>query len=105
MDGVTSTNKIGELRGFGEVWYNPKGFLNILSMAVVKKYFRATYDSDNDQGFTVTKEDGLTRTFRRSARGLFYHDTDGGNDGEGTSGNVTFINTVENNKTNNTKRD
>jgi len=35
--GVTSTNMIGELSGYGTVWYQPKGIANILSLARVKK--------------------------------------------------------------------
>jgi len=40
--GITSTNMVGDLKGFGEVWYNPKGITNILSMTVVEKHFRVT---------------------------------------------------------------
>ena len=47
--GITSTNMVGDLKGFGEVWYNPKGIANILPMAVVEKHFRVTYDSDSDK--------------------------------------------------------
>ena len=56
--GVTSTNMVGDLKGFGEVWYNPKGITNIMLMAVVEKIFRVTYDSSNDMGFSVEKEMG-----------------------------------------------
>ena len=103
--GVTSTNMVGDLKGFGEVWYNPKGIANILSMAVVEKSFRVTYDSGNDMGFTVEKKDGSCRTFRRSRRGLFYLDTAEKKDEKGTGKNVAFVNTVEQNKLNYTKRD
>ena len=96
--GVTSTNMIGDLKVLGEVWYNPKGIANILSMAVVEESFRITYDSNNDMGFSVEKKDGSCRTFRRSRRGLFYLDTAEKKDAEGTSENVAFINTVEQNK-------
>ena len=98
--GVTSTNMVGDLKGFGEVWYNPKGIANILSMAVVEKSFRVTYDSDSDKGFSVVKEDGSCRSFRRSNRVLFYLDTAEKKDEYGTSENVAFVKTVEQNKLN-----
>jgi hypothetical protein len=36
--GVTSTNLVGgDLPGYGEVWYNPNGIANILSLSRVKE--------------------------------------------------------------------
>lgn len=75
--GVANTNQVWDLRGFGEVWYNPKGIANMLSMVVVENHFRVVYDSGNDEGFTVTKEDESIMTFCRSDRGFFYHDYEG----------------------------
>ena len=37
--GVTKTNKIGFLPGYGWVWYHPGGLANILSLARVTKKF------------------------------------------------------------------
>jgi N-acetylmuramoyl-L-alanine amidase len=34
--GATSTNLVGDLPGYGEVWYHPNGIANILSLAGVK---------------------------------------------------------------------
>ncbi len=74
--GVTQTNMIGEMPGYpGEVWYNPKGIANILSMANVKKYYRITYDSSQGDGFIVHKTDETQRCFKESDKGLFYLDT------------------------------
>ncbi len=74
--GITKTNMIGIMPGYpGEVWYNPKGIANILSMANVKKYFRVTYDSAGGEGFVVHKPDGTQRQFQESNTGLFYLDT------------------------------
>jgi hypothetical protein len=45
--GVTSTNMIGDLPGYGEVWYHPNGIANIISLKRVKsKGHRITYGSD-----------------------------------------------------------
>jgi hypothetical protein len=35
--GITSTNLIGDLAGYGPVWYHPNGIANILSLSRVKK--------------------------------------------------------------------
>jgi hypothetical protein len=70
--GVTRTKQIGDLPGYGEVWFNPKGIANILSLAKVEEQHRVTYDSADGQGFTVHKGDGVTRQFKKSKRGLFY---------------------------------
>ncbi len=59
----------------GEVWYNPKGRANILSMANVKGHFRVTYDSAGWEGFIVHKPDGTQWHFQESNTGLFYLNT------------------------------
>ncbi len=41
--GVTSTNLIGDLAGYGTIWYHPQGIANILSLSQV-----------NAQGYHVT---------------------------------------------------
>ena len=96
--GVTSTNLVGDLPGYGTVWYHPKGIANILSLNKVKAKYRVTYDSTDGNAFVVHKNDGTTRTFKQSARGLFYMDT---TPGTGT----TLVNTVAENKSNYTNRD
>eukprot|EP00957_Ditylum_brightwellii_P151175 11511106-Ditylum_brightwellii.AAC.1 len=57
---------IGDLPGFGTVWYYAKGIANILSLAKVAKLFRVTYDSNNGKGFVVHKTDGTSRVFSKS---------------------------------------
>jgi hypothetical protein len=45
--GVTTTNFKGWLGDFPErVWYNPDGVANIMSLFVIKKYYRVHYDSN-----------------------------------------------------------
>mgnify|MGYP004197791961 CR=1 FL=1 len=36
---MTWTNMIGDLPGYGTVWFHPDGIANILSLAKVKKHF------------------------------------------------------------------
>ena len=51
--GKSVTRQVGDLPGFGEVWYHPNGIANILSLALVKKRFQITYDSHSDNTFHV----------------------------------------------------
>ena len=37
--GVQSTNLVGALPGYGNVWYDPKGIANILSLRNVKRKY------------------------------------------------------------------
>eukprot|EP00978_Attheya_sp_CCMP212_P010733 scaffold26100_cov31-Attheya_sp.AAC.5 len=90
--GVTSTNLVGDLAGYGVVWYHPNGIANILSLSRVKNSgFRITYDSDKGNEFLVVhKPNGVQRVFTESNHGLFYMDT--------KSTGVVLVNTVEDNK-------
>ena len=74
-DGTTSTNMVGDMQGFGEVWYNPNGISNILLMNLVegKPGWETTYSKDG--GFKAHKSGRSVRIFVISDRGLFYMDT------------------------------
>ena len=74
--GWSVTNMIGRLPGYpGEIWYNPDGIANILSLADAEKYYHVTYDSRQDKAFVVQKPDGTERRFKQTASGLYYFDT------------------------------
>ena len=74
--GVTSTNLVGDLPGYGTVWYYPQGIANILSLSHVKKQgYHVTYDSEDGNAFFVHKPDGSVRVFNESERGLYFMDT------------------------------
>jgi hypothetical protein len=91
--GVTKTNMIGDLPGYdGEVWFNPKGIANILSLSDVEKHHRVTYDSAAEKSFIVHNEIGYERRFKQSQKGLFYLDV-----ATNKSGTV-LVNTVADNK-------
>ena len=51
--GVAKTNLIGDLPGYGTVWYHPDGIANILSLSKVKEKYRVTFDSDKNNQFIV----------------------------------------------------
>ena len=72
--GQTETNLIGNLPGYGTVWYHPEGIANILSLAKVKEKFHVTYDSTKGNEFIVHKKDGSVRRFKQSPCGLYYLD-------------------------------
>ena len=106
--GVTTTNLIGELSGYGTVWFHPDGIANILSLARIKdeQGYRVTYDSNNGNRFVIHKSDGSTR-------GLYYLDvTELANNGtdedivedHDTDGEVAMVNTVADNRTKYTNR-
>ena len=96
--GVTRTNMVGELNGYGTVWYNPKGIVNILLLSQVEKKHRVAYDSTASKAFVVHKSDGSEHRFEQAKSGLFYMNA------EQNSGTV-LVNTVEENKSRYTERD
>jgi hypothetical protein len=62
---VTTTNLKGWLGNFLEpVWYNPDGVVNIMSLFVVKKYYRVSYDSNRQDALLVTQPYGNTMVFK-----------------------------------------
>jgi hypothetical protein len=72
--GLSHTNMVGDLDGYGTVWYNPKGIANILSLSQVEKKYRVTYDSAIAKTFVVHKDDGSECRFIQDKSGLFYMD-------------------------------
>jgi len=74
--GITYTNLIGDLPGYGQVWYHPQGIANILSLSnLIKKGYKITYSSSDSNTFDVTKHDGTVKVFKQSDSGLFFLDT------------------------------
>jgi hypothetical protein len=98
--GIRSTNLVGDLAGYGTVWYDPKAIANILSLKQVRKQFIVEYVGDaGDPRFIVTKPDGKTHAFRESESGLYYMDM------EATKPETVLINTVADNRSNYTNAD
>lgn len=64
----------GDMRGIGEVWVDPDGLANVLSLEKVKNTYRVTYDSWGGNKFVVNKPDGNNIIFIQSKHGLYYHD-------------------------------
>jgi hypothetical protein len=74
--GSRTTYWIGDFPGLPErVWSDGDGRCNILSIKRVKKLYHIAYDSDNEQGFSVThRTKGTSRSFFESKKGLHYSD-------------------------------
>jgi hypothetical protein len=93
---------VGELPGYGTVWYDPQAIANILSLKNIKQKYHVTYNSnDEDSSFCVKKADGKTFLFKESERGLYYIDTVNNVHQDG----VLMVNTVSNKKDNYTNED
>ena len=75
--GYRITQQVGDLAGYGRVWFDPHGMANILSLHLaVKRNWHVKYDSKQADGaFVVTKPDGKVFKFVRSESGLHYLDT------------------------------
>ena len=102
--GVTRTNLVGDLPGYGTVWFHPDRITNILSLSRVKTKYRITFDSDTTNEFIVHKPDGSTRNFKGSSRGLYYHDTSTEVTGVAETG-TALVTTVADNASNYTHAD
>ena len=98
---------IGDLTGYGMVWYNPNSIANILSLCCIATKYHAMYDSqgggsnpnDPDGGglFMVTKPDSTVFEFKASLGGLYFLDT--------KCTLTVLVNTVANNKAKYTNQD
>jgi hypothetical protein len=99
--GQVTTNLIGDLRGYGTVWYSSKGIANILSLSNVReKGHEVTYDGASNE-FCVYNSNGKKTIFTQSDKGLYFHDTGINSD----ASNVALITTVEDNMAKFSQRD
>jgi len=70
--GIATVNKVGDLPGYGTVWFYENGIANILTLNNMKKKYRVTYDSTACDCFAVHKVDSTKHVFKPSKKGLFY---------------------------------
>jgi hypothetical protein len=98
--GKATTDHIGDLPGYGVVWYHPSDIANILSLAHMhKKGYHVTYKSQTNNVLTVHKPDGSNCTFCQSPCSLFYMDM------APDDPSVSLLNTVAENRAFYTNRD
>jgi hypothetical protein len=92
--GFQDTHMIGDLPGFGPVWYNKGSLANILSFAAVRKICCVNVDTLEEAAIVVHKHNGDKMKFLESSHGLYYYDAKA----KTTSANYSFINPVQENK-------
>ena len=56
--GRRTTTMVGDLPGYGTVWYDPESIANILSLKRVAEKYHVAFDSKHGGSFIVTKPDG-----------------------------------------------
>ena len=54
--GVKTTDMVGVMPGVGEVWSHSERIVNILPTALIKKYYKVTYDIRLNNTFRVRNE-------------------------------------------------
>ena len=84
-----TTNKIGYLKNYGDIWFDERAITNILCLKNVKQKYRVTYDSSTDGVFTVHKP-GQQLNFVMYKDDLHYHDT--------RNREITLVQTVQENE-------
>ena len=98
------TNLVGDLPGYGPVWFDPRAIANVLSLKLVKEKYHIEYSSKKGDGFVVTKPTGERFNFVQSGSGLHYLDTTLQNTCKMT-GTALVVNTAKQNKKNYTNNE
>ena len=102
--GTRVTNLVGDLPGYGPVWFDRRAIANVLSLKLVKEKYHIEYNSNKDEGFVVTKPTREKFKFIQSASGLHYLDTSS-HDADEIGDTTLVVNMVEENKMNYTNND
>jgi len=84
--GIATVSKVGDLPGYGTVWFYEDGITNILSLNNIKKKYHVTYDSTACDCFEVHKVGGTKHVLKPSKKGLFY---------SSVSNDIALVTTVE----------
>ena len=98
-DGTVVTNMVGDLPGYGKVWFSSKSIANILSFSNVRKRFKVeikTGPEDESPAIKVTRSNGTVMSFEELSNGLYVCKANIKNNN--TVNKVikyTFVNTVE----------
>ena len=73
--GVLVVTQIGDLAGYGPVWFHPNAIANILSLSRVEDRHLITYNSRDMRGFVVHDDNDVPQHYyTRCAQGLYYND-------------------------------
>ena len=102
--GTRVTNLVGDLLGYRPVWIDSRAIANVLSLKLVKERYHVQYNSDEKEGFVVTKPNGEQLKFIQSPSGL--HNLDTTNPDPSKNVHTTLVvNTLAKNKKNYTNND
>ena len=111
-NGDIRTSQVGNISGYGEVWFNEMSMANILSFANVRKKFRITISTGPDDPcptFCVHKTDGSIMEFKEHSLGLYVFDAASSPSKDKTISekvtNYSFLSTVAMNENNYSSRD
>ena len=76
IEGQTiNITEMGDLLGYGSVYYNPQVMANVLSFHnMIKRFKSVVYNNQNIDAFLVTRDDDTIMEFRPSPEGLYYYD-------------------------------
>ena len=104
---------MGDLPGYGPIWYDWKAIANVLSLYNVRKKYHIAYDSQKSHSFIVAKPTGEQFHFLELGTGLHYLDTLKHKEtnqyctkcDDDESGHVLMLDTVSNKQTNYTNND
>ena len=72
--GTTLSNKVAQVPGFGQVWYNEKAIANIFGLSDLKKRYRVTYDSAKEDAFLVYEDGKEILKFGATEDGLYIYE-------------------------------
>ena len=95
--GERTTDMVGDLPGYGTVWFDPDSIANILSLKRVSEKYHVAFDSKRRSSFLVTKPDGKVFEFKQSTGGLYFHDT--------SKSSIVMVTTVSENRSRYTNED
>jgi len=100
--GEMEASQVGDIPGYGKVWFNGNSMANILSFANVRKKCKITLETgpgDINPTIVVHRSSGGPMLFKEHKLGLYVHNTNetmsSDNDKLNNIGAYTFLNTVE----------
>jgi hypothetical protein len=98
--GVKQSNQEAFVLGFGKVYYDKDAIANIFGFLDLKKTYRITYDSDQEDAFLVHMQNNILK-FQCSPEGLYQMEVSKSykndlNEPDGTSNLISTV--VENRK-------
>lgn len=73
--GKLTTNLIGNLYDYGDVWFSPNAITNIISLSNLKQSCRVMYDRGSHDAFITSTKGKCDLIFEQSNNGLCFFNT------------------------------